>query len=387
MHQRILALSCLLMFISTLTITEATETVRSQFPDSSFITANCSNISFNMTTYQAFDWVVSYGTCSRSTSSIMIASFQSISDLKSRCNGDIQIIDYAGNTTYIANFKVSISLNGKIVSDDNYDVKCVYNNILLSDEPSGYNVTIRQSGYASANGSMSNGNKVVMTTSSSLYKLGEVVTLQISGDNSLLPSITLAASPMNCYSTSDGINANKYYLVSDRCPSDPTCTVQQTSNRSMDVSFEAYKYKNLESSRVYLHCEILLCLSTGSVDPRCQGCPNKKRRRRSILTDGKDFKVMTVGPIEIVNPEQAIVKHMVSSKSKHKNVPIRHHYGNKSHKSVERVNKMILVVLFATLFHVVFGSTVKRIYDQKFVKESIGKIEIHTKGYTPLKTF
>ena len=71
------------------------------------------------------------------------------------------------------------------------------------------------------------------------------------------------------------------------------------SATELSFSFEAFLYKNIDSSKVYLHCELLVCTKAGS-DSRCDGCSNKKRRRRSINTDGRDLFVLKVGPISIV---------------------------------------------------------------------------------------
>jgi len=138
-----------------------------------------------------------------------------------------------------------------------------------------------------------------------IFKLKERVHVQAS-----MPTHDeLTLFPLKCWATDGKDPAGT--LVKSMI--DNGCDIEGTLNREPETtpvhsrfSFEAFRFKDVGSCKVYLHCDLLIC-ATGDAKSRCaEGCKPGGRRRRSTSTEGSFISTqkVTFGPLLVGDNQQ-----------------------------------------------------------------------------------
>jgi len=139
--------------------------------------------------------------------------------------------------------------------------------------------------------------------SPAVFKLKERVHVQAS-----MPTHKeLTLFPVKCWATdgADPTGTPMKTLIVNGCDVEPTLKRErETTPVHSRFSFEAFRFKDVGSCKVYVHCDLLIC-AAGDPNSRCsQGCI-ANRRRRSI-SDGSFISTqsLTVGPILVGDTQQ-----------------------------------------------------------------------------------
>jgi len=330
---------------------------------------NCNDIQFNVTLLNIDPqqpWSISFDTsnsaCGKNSTEVAsnatIVSLGSIVDLQA-CSG-VTVTNVTQNTTkYTALATVTYGTSSVFQTQDVYDVECTYTTPNFDDiiNADGYNASVRQNGYASANATGPTfEDRLSITVTKTLFNLGEYVVATITFNN---VSNDMFMVPQKCYASSEDNGQGYYYnLLQNKCPSDETTTFSRGTpidkNKGI-LQFEAFRFLNAKTSSIYIACEVLVCLST--TETRCKECGSSKRRRRSIDTDGRELSLARsesfyVVPTEVIVP----VKHIKRTKQ------FKRRRSN-TINGVKLFNETLLVALVATLLFLLVVAMVKKQYD------------------------
>jgi len=134
--------------------------------------------------------------------------------------------------------------------------------------------------------------------SPAIFKLKERVHVQAS-----MPTHEeLELWPLKCWATdgADPAGAPMKTIIVNGCDVEPTLKREaETSPVHSRFSFDAFRFKDVGSCKVYVHCDLLIC-AAGDPDSRCsQGCLATPGRRRRSAKEGSYLseQSVTVGPI------------------------------------------------------------------------------------------
>ncbi|KAM9466666.1 CUB and zona pellucida-like domain-containing protein 1 [Clarias gariepinus] len=110
---------------------------------------------------------------------------------------------------------------------------------------------------------------------------------------------TCVASPNHEFSI------RTYDLIRNGCRRDSTVTIYRNGDRYYaQFGFRAFMFLRTHN-QVFLRCDVIIC-TDNDYNSRCrQGCRN--RRKRSLTSD-HHTEVVTIGPIKLKGPEEAVAK-------------------------------------------------------------------------------
>jgi len=134
--------------------------------------------------------------------------------------------------------------------------------------------------------------------SPAIFKLKERVHVQAS-----MPTHEeLTLFPLKCWATdgADPAGSPMKTLIVNGCDVEPSIKREpETTPVHSRYSFEAFRFKDVGSCKVYVHCDLLIC-AAGDPASRCsQGCITDGSRRRRSASEGSFLseQSVTVGPI------------------------------------------------------------------------------------------
>lgn len=129
----------------------------------------------------------------------------------------------------------------------------------------------------------------------------------------------LTLFPVKCWATdgADPAGAPVKTLIVNGCDVEPTVKRErETTPVHSRFSFEAFRFKDVGSCKVYVHCDLLIC-AAGDPQSRCsQGCIDNSHRRRRSITQGSflSSQSVTVGPILVGDNQVDAEKTEVNSR-------------------------------------------------------------------------
>ncbi|XP_068685203.1 uncharacterized protein [Montipora foliosa] len=127
--------------------------------------------------------------------------------------------------------------------------------------------------------------------------LGQTMYLQVdvkSRDTSLLAFLE------ECWvtPTPNPRDPTRYTIIQHGCPRDSTLKYTYQKSSTQKFSFQAFKFRQVPSSRLYVHCKVDTCRSSDSGSVCDMGCVEDTRRRREIQAYMMDKDVfLTLGPV------------------------------------------------------------------------------------------
>jgi len=147
-----------------------------------------------------------------------------------------------------------------------------------------------------------------------IFKLKERVHVQAS-----MPTHDkLELFPVKCWATdgADPAGSPVKTLIVNGCDVEPTLQRERETTPIHDrFSFEAFRFKDVGSCKVYVHCDLLIC-AAGDPASRCsQGCLSSRRKRSASEGSFLSEQKLTVGPL-LVGDQQNDAKTEVDAVSR-----------------------------------------------------------------------
>jgi len=136
--------------------------------------------------------------------------------------------------------------------------------------------------------------------SPAIFKLKERVHVQAS-----MPTHDkLTLFPVKCWATdgADPAGTPVKTLIVNGCDVEPTIKRErETTPVHSRFSFDAFRFKDVGSCKVYVHCDLLICAANDPGSRCSQGCIANRKKRSLSESDGSflSTRSLTVGPILI----------------------------------------------------------------------------------------
>lgn len=176
--------------------------------------------------------------------------------------------------------------------ESTYHIECEKNYTLDESlvDNEGFNTSYRANGHTSLATNIDNPFNINMVHKSrdgsakTLYKMGEIIDVELHLQEASTADRTVY--PQRCFASSEsGGGGSTYDLITGGCPIDPTTTIQRSNNTTTTISFQAFRFKQLSTSEMYVNCEVVTCLTSVGGDARCADCSSRRRKRRDVYSD------------------------------------------------------------------------------------------------------
>lgn len=107
----------------------------------------------------------------------------------------------------------------------------------------------------------------------------------------------------DCFATTspDKNSQPSYYLIENKCRSDPTVTFFPVNEATLNYRFQVFKFLG-NSNSVYLHCEAVICERSEKSSQCDRSCGSRRRKRQAEFEDGIESVVLTRGPFMLRDP-------------------------------------------------------------------------------------